>query len=118
VKSIRRIIADGPVPTRSLLEDVVLDLIASAGLEPPDVNVPIVVGGRRVIPDFRWPGKRLVVEADGRRWHGDPLARADDADRQALLEANGERILRITWEQAVGRRSQTIARLKAAAGIP
>jgi very-short-patch-repair endonuclease len=57
------------------------------------------------------------VEADGAAWHQDPIARADDAERQALLEAHGERVVRVTWAQAVGRRAQTLARLKAA-GAP
>lgn len=116
-KTLRRIIASGPAPTRSVLEDVVLDLILGAGLERPDVNVPIVVDGSKVIPDFRWPQRRLVVEADGAAWHENQLAREDDSHRQALLEANGERVIRISWQQAVAQRSQTISRLRAAAGI-
>src|SRR5215211_1157839 len=38
--ALRRIIADAPVPTRSVLEDVVLDVIRAAGLEAPEVNLP------------------------------------------------------------------------------
>jgi hypothetical protein len=109
--ALRAMLADGPAPTRSELEDVVLDLILRGGLPMPDVNVPLILGGRRVIPDFRWPGRRLVVEADGAAWHDDPLARADDAERQALLESHGERVLRVTWSQAVGRPTQTLARI-------
>jgi very-short-patch-repair endonuclease len=70
-----------------------------------------------VIPEFRWPDERLVVEADGVAWHGDRLAREDDAERQALLEASGERVVRVTWAQAIGRRAQTLERLRAA-GAP
>ena len=88
------LIATGPAPTRTELEDVVLDLILDAGLPHPDVNVPIVIQERRVIPDFRWPAQRLVVEADGSAWHDNKQAREDDAERQALLEAHGERVLR------------------------
>ena len=112
-----RIIATGPAPTRSELEDVVLDLLLRADLEHPDVNVPLTVGGRRVIPDFRWPAQRLVIEADGAAWHDDPTAREDDAERQALLEAHGERVLRVTWRQAVVRPGETLARVRAA-GAP
>jgi very-short-patch-repair endonuclease len=112
-----RIIATGPAPTRSELEDAVLDLILRRGLVRPDVNVPLIIRGRRVIPDFRWPGQRLVVEADGAAWHGDRLAREDDAERQALLEAHGERVLRVTWEQAIARPGQTLSRIRAA-GAP
>ncbi len=117
VRKLRGIIATGPAPTRSELEDVVLDLIIRGGLAHPEVNVPLMVAGRRVIPDFRWPEQRLIVEADGAAWHDNEIARADDAERQALLEAHGERIVRITWSQAITRRQETLARL-AAAGAP
>jgi hypothetical protein len=112
-----RIIATGPAPTRSELEDTVLDLILGGGLAHPDVNVPLVLAGRRVVPDFRWPEQRLVVEADGAAWHEHRLTREDDAERQALLEAHGERVIRVTWEQALSRPRQTLARLRAA-GAP
>jgi putative AbiEi antitoxin of type IV toxin-antitoxin system len=51
-------------PTRSELEDVLLDLILDAGLPRPEVNRPLSLRGRRVIPDFRWPDERR-----GSRWH-------------------------------------------------
>ena len=44
-------------PTRSELEDVVLDLIVDAGFVRPEVNQPLLLAGRRVIPDFRWPAR-------------------------------------------------------------
>ena len=92
IRKLRTILASGPAPTRSELEDIVLDLILRAGLAHPSVNAPLTLGGRRVVPDFRWPEQRLVVEADGAVWHDNPTARADDAERQALLEAAGERV--------------------------
>jgi very-short-patch-repair endonuclease len=104
-------------PTRSELEDAVRDLILANGFEPPDVNRPLNIDGRRVIPDFRWPAQRMVVEADSLEWHDNPIARADDAERQAILEASGERVVRVTWEQAISRPRQTIARLNTA-GAP
>jgi Transcriptional regulator, AbiEi antitoxin/Protein of unknown function (DUF559)/AbiEi antitoxin C-terminal domain len=116
-RKLLKVIVTGPAPTRSELEDVVLDLMLARGLVHPDVNVPLVVDGRRVVPDFRWPAQRLVVEADGREWHDNKLAREDDAERQALLEAHGERVIRVTWSQAVARRTETLARLRAA-GAP
>jgi Protein of unknown function (DUF559) len=112
-----RIVAGGAVPTRTELEDIVLDVILAAGLPRPHVNVPLRLDGRRVVPDFRWPDRKLIVEADSRTWHDNKLAREDDAERQALLEAHGERVVRVTWEQAVSDRSRTIKRLRAAAGV-
>ncbi len=115
--ALRRIVATGPAPTRSELEDVVLELILSGGLQHPDVNKPLRLDGRKLVPDFRWPDPRLVVEADGAAWHDNRLAREDDAERRALLEANGERVVRVTWEQAVKRPAETLARVRAA-GAP
>lgn len=116
-RKLARIIAAGPAPTRSELEDVVLDLLLAGGLAHPDVNAPLILGGRKVIPDFRWPEQQLVVEADGAAWHDNKVSREDDAERQALLEAHGERILRVTWKQALSHPRQTLARIRAA-GAP
>lgn len=110
-------IATGHAPTRSVLEDIVLDLILEAGFEHPDVNQPLQINGRKVIPDFRWPAQRLTIEADSRAWHDDPLASEDDAERQALLEATGENVLRITYRQAVLHPAQSIERIRSA-GAP
>jgi very-short-patch-repair endonuclease len=41
----------------------------------------------------------------------------DDAERQALLEADGERVLRVTWDQVIARPGQTLVRIRAA-GAP
>ena len=116
-RALRSIIATGPAPTRSELEDVVLDLMLRGGLAHPQVNEPLLVEGRRIVPDFRWPTQRLVVEADGAAWHDHKLAREDDAERQSLLEAAGERVVRVTWDQAIERPARTLGRLRAA-GAP
>lgn len=117
VARVARQLATGGAPTRSELEDVVLDLILRGGLARPDVNRPLIVAGRRLVPDFRWPDQQLIVEADSARWHDGEIARVDDAERQALLESTGERVVRVSWHQAVAMQSQTLARLRAA-GAP
>jgi hypothetical protein len=117
-RKLARIVATGPAPTRTELEDIVLDMILSGGMAHPDVNVPLVLAGRRVVPDFRWPDQHLVVEADGGAWHDHKLAREDDAERQALLEAHGERVVRVTWDQAIAQQVQTLSRIRAAGAPP
>lgn len=112
--ALARVVADGHVPTRSELEDVVYELLLTGGLPRPAVNAPLVLDGRRVIPDFLYRDERVVVEADSRRWHDDPLSREDDAERQALLEQHGYRVVRVTWRQAIARRGQTAGRIAAA----
>jgi hypothetical protein len=44
-----RIVVTGPAPTRSELEDAVLDLILGGGLVHPQVNEALRLGGRRVV---------------------------------------------------------------------
>lgn len=96
----KSIVKGGDQPTRSPLEDAVLDLIEAAGLPTPQVNQPVEGG---FVPDFRWPDHRLVLEADGAAYHDNPLAREDDSQRQARLEAGGERVLRLSYKQGVRR---------------
>lgn len=115
--NLTRILATGHAATRSELEDAVLDLLLKAGFKRPDVNRPLTIQGRTIVPDFRWPEQRLIIEADGAEWHDDRLTREDDAEKQALLEAHGERVIRVTWAQAVTHHAQTIQRILAA-GAP
>jgi very-short-patch-repair endonuclease len=116
IRALRGVLAGDAVPTRSELEDTVLALILDAGFEQPDVNQSLTIEGRTVIPDFRWPAERLIVEADGAKWHDNPIARADDLRRQALLEAHGETVLRISWREATLERAAFVARLATAGG--
>jgi len=80
-----RAIAADIVPTESILEDYVHDLIREAGFEEPLVNVPL--GDYR--PDFRWPHRALIVEADGAGTHEDrgPAPRAASGDVLGLLHS-------------------------------
>jgi hypothetical protein len=59
----------------------------------------------------------LIYRHHGAAWHDNRLAREDDAEGQALLEAHGELVLRVTWRQAVSARTSTLARLRTA-GAP
>ena len=114
---LRDAVASGAAPTRSDAESDVLDGILGAGFAHPDVNRPLLRAGRRIVPDIRWPAQRLILEIDSTAWHGDPLARADDRERQALLEAHGETVLRVHWRDAVLRPARLAARLDRA-GAP
>jgi very-short-patch-repair endonuclease len=115
-KKLARILAKSAAPTQSELEDVVLDLILRGGFAHPLVNEPLFIAGRRIVPDFLWPEQRLVIEADGPH-HDDPFERAADRERQAILEAHGSRVVRVTWEQAIAHPAATLRRI-AAAGAP
>jgi very-short-patch-repair endonuclease len=49
--------------------------------------------------DFHWPEARLVVEADGYRWHSDKSAHEQDRWRDQELKRAGWEVLRFTWRQ-------------------
>ena len=108
------LIADGPTPTRSGGEDEMLDLLESAGLPRPEVNPRISMDGERIIPDFLWREQMLVVEVDGRGPHNSRQSREDDARKQAILEAHGYRVIRVTYAQLTEQPQQTLARIRAA----
>jgi predicted transcriptional regulator of viral defense system len=113
--ALRVVVADGPAPTRSELEDAVLLLIDRVSPTRPAINVLVRLEGERPIrPDFLWQMPRVVIEADGAAWHEHKLTREEDAAKQAILEAHGYRVLRITWDQAVRHPKQTIARIAGA----
>jgi len=60
---LRAVIADGPGPTRSDHEDIVLDLITQAGLERPESNPKLHLDNRDIHPDLLWRGELDVVDA-------------------------------------------------------
>ncbi|HEX5781157.1 MAG TPA: type IV toxin-antitoxin system AbiEi family antitoxin domain-containing protein [Solirubrobacteraceae bacterium] len=115
-KKLARILARSAAPTQSELEDVVLDLILQGGFTHPLVNEPLYLAGRQIVPDFCWPDQRLVIEADGPH-HDTPFERAEDRERQAILEAHGYRVIRVTWEQAIAHPAATKRRF-GEAGAP
>ena len=116
-KTLREAVRTGAAPTKSDGESDVLDIILAGDITHPDVNRPLALDGRRVIPDFRWPAQQLILEVDSKAWHTDPLARADDHERQALLERHGETVLRVQWVDAVLGPGRLCRRLKDA-GAP
>ena len=116
-RALLALIDDGPVPTRSAAEDLLLDLVRDAGLPVPEVNPLLTLTGSAIMPDLLWRAQRLVVEVDGARFHASAIAQREDARRQAMLEAHGYRVLRVTYEQLTRQPEQTIARIAHALGL-
>ena len=96
--------------TRSEAEARLLALIRAAGLPAPRTNTR--VGGYEV--DFLWPQQRLIVEVDGFAFHSTRRAFERDRLKDAVLQAAGHRVMRVTWRQIAGTAEAVIARLAAA----
>jgi hypothetical protein len=81
--------------TRSGLERQFLRLRREVGLPPPLVNSQ--VAGYEV--DMAWPDRRLVVELDSYAFHHTRAAFERDRARDAALQLQGYRVLRVTDRQ-------------------
>lgn len=97
----------GPAFTRSEAERRLLDLIRTAGLPRPSTNV--IVEGFEV--DLLWPEQRLIVEVDGREYHGGDHAFEGDRTRDGVLMAAGFRTMRVTWRQIANEPQALMARV-------
>lgn len=97
----RRILVElqgGGGPTESELEARVLELIRGAGLPVPERQRTVIVGGRLRRVDFRYPGARVIVEADGYAYHSNVIAFEKDRQRRNSLITAGYEVLQWTWK--------------------
>lgn len=97
--------ASGTPIAESKLERQLLKVLRTAGFPEPDWQFPFpsdAISGR---VDAAYPASRLIIEADGRRWH----TRVDDfeRDRQRDIEAGlrGWTVVRFTWRDLTTRTS-------------
>ncbi len=102
MQKMRRILeqrADGEHTSDSVIESKLLELLDEVGLELPvkQFHAPWLepINGR---VDFAYLERRVVIEADSRRWHG--LFEAFEIDRRRDIAAQlaGWKILRFTWK--------------------
>jgi very-short-patch-repair endonuclease len=97
-----------PGLTESELEERFLEICRTAALPRPSVNAWITIDDGMVRADFLWRPQRIVVETDGRRWHGSREAFESDRRRDQRLTLAGYRVVRFTWRQ-VTRDAATVA---------
>ena len=95
-------------------------LLREAGLAPPKTQYVLCdLDGRFVARvDFCWPDQRLVLEADGRRWHDPDDARHADRRRSNACARLGWRVLRVTWAEAVHDGEAVVALVRASLAVP
>jgi hypothetical protein len=99
---LRDLMADDAVVrgiTRQELERRFAELLAGTDLPRPRRNADLAVRGRFFEVDCLWAEPRVVVELDGRAAHGTRRAFERDRERDRLLQAEGWRVVRITWRQ-------------------
>ena len=95
-------------PTRSGLERAFLAALRHSPIPEPVTDHPI----GRYVADFHWPEHGLVVETDGWRAHGGPIAFVDDRIRDAELAIRDIVVIRVAEEQVASDLPATIDRLR------
>lgn len=100
---------------RSALEAEYLELVEGTELAEPDEQVPLP--GWRSQPgrvDFAYSWARVIVEVDGRRWHGDADQFELDRRRDNAAQLAGWLVLRFTWEQVTHRPTYVLQTIRVA----
>ncbi len=116
VKAMRAALAEGPLRsslTRSELERRFLALVDEAGLPRPRVNEWMDIGGELIQADCVWPSQRLIVELDGRAWHGTGEAFDRDRRRDRRCLAAGWNVMRVTDRALTAERRELEEELRA-----
>ena len=95
-----KVTAREPKVTRSAFERRFLALVRHAGLPEPETNVWVTLGGGEEWQlDVLWRERRVSVELDSWRFHGDRRSFEADRARAATLTAAGYRHVQLTWRQ-------------------
>lgn len=74
--------------------------IQQLGYASPVEQLPLVLEGRLLRPDFTWPELKLVLEVDGAiKYAGadEASVRREEKLRQAILVRAGYRVVRVEW---------------------
>ena len=104
-------IADGPKPTRSGTEDDVVDMLRCNDFPPFETNVHVPGTPDWVEVDIFFSERKLAIEVDGGPWHATRYRRQLDGYKQALIEATGVRVIRLTDDDVANER-RTLVRVR------
>jgi hypothetical protein len=103
-KAVKQVLAThyiGRTPTWSENEEALLSITRGLGLPDPQTNQFIVLddGGPAIRVDFVWRDRRVIVEADSKKWHGSRQRQEIDRRRDQRLTAAGWTVIRTSWKQ-------------------
>ncbi|MDH3300719.1 MAG: endonuclease domain-containing protein [Acidimicrobiia bacterium] len=116
LRKVLRTMTDGePVPD-SALERATAMLLIEHGIDgfQPQYRPPWYDGIRGIV-DFAHPELRIVLEADGRRWHRRDQDMTDDRRRDRLAARHGWTMIRVTWHEVTVRPAATADDVRAIA---
>lgn len=102
-EQVRRVVRWADARSGSVLESLLRVLLAQHGVLVPRTQLLVrdAAGAFVGRVDFCWPEQRLIVEADGRRWHDPDDARDRDRCRTNAYTRLGWQVLRFSWTDVV-----------------
>ncbi len=101
-------VVDDQAPVASALERALASLLRTSGIEGFQSQYrPPWFDGRRGSVDFAHPNLRIVLEADGRRWHRREQEMAEDRRRDRMAASHGWVTIRVTWHEVNARPAAT-----------
>lgn len=109
VRNLRRVL-ENPVVPHSVLERKMVELLDSANLPKPAMQLRIKENANLIGQvDFSYPNRKLVIETDGRWFHFGDERFEEDRQRRNALESRGWRVLNFTWRDLIERPDQVVA---------
>ena len=105
LRTIVRVLArhePGPAVPGSQLERALLDLLRRGGEPLPALQVPLPGRSLDGLVDCYFERARLILEADGRRWHARITQMKRDIERDAAAAQAGCLTMRLLYEHIVG----------------
>jgi len=105
----------GEALTDSALEARVFQLLRKAGLPRPERQFMVTTDEELIARvDFAYPKQRLIIEADGYRYHQDLKAWTHDRDRLNRLAADGWRVMHARWKDVTVGQDRFVKRVQVA----
>ena len=107
-------LADGDAVPQSVLEEALAALLKAHDICGFEAQYrPPWYDGWRGVADFAHPHLRLVLEADGRKWHQRDQDMTEDRRRDRLAARHGWQTIRVTWAEVNHRPGAIVSDLKA-----
>lgn len=101
---------------QSEAERELIALLDQAGISGWRANVWLTIDGRRFCADVLFEQQRVIIEVNGRAWHG-PDRREDDERRRNLFAVNGWQVLEFSWWRITQEPEKVIAEIVQALGL-
>jgi len=102
----------------TVLENKFLNILRKGGIDEPEAQVSVESDTEtKWRLDFAYPGHKVLIEVDGRRYHAARRRQKNDMRRDNVMNVRGWTVLRFTWEDVVNDPEYVLDLVRQALGI-